>query len=269
MARGGTPTILNSWSVRGDQQGNRRSITKKGARRTKASPSGGPDGSKHLPWDKNSLPLPVPLRQELLDFRHGNVSGRAVTACLCPGDGTNAPAAKRSASGSCIAGRRPNASSDGEARRRSAGNTPKPNVYAVAGNAKKPALGRPSNLPWSPTHPPRSTLPSRARGHAARGILVIFATDRAVSSRYALPVVLQLITAATSAAKPCTVCGTGNASTSGARARRLIDGHATKTAPQDETEGRGPATRRQIVGRGRCLPVGRPSAVIGALLKRR
>jgi hypothetical protein len=96
----------------------------------------------------------------------------------------------------------------------------------------------------------------RAWSRSKKRILVIFATDRAVSSRCVLPVVLQLITAATSAAKPCTVCGTGNASTSGARTRRLIDGYATKMAPQDETEGQGPATRRRIEGRGRCLPVG-------------
>ena len=57
VAWGWTPTILNSWSVRGDHQGNRTSITNKGARRTQDSPSGGPNGSDTSHGTRTAYPF--------------------------------------------------------------------------------------------------------------------------------------------------------------------------------------------------------------------
>ena len=268
MARGWTPTILNRWSVRGDQHGNRRSITKKGARRTQYSPSGGPEGSKYLPWDKNSLPVPVPLRQALLRFHRGRAIERAVTPSLCPGDGTNGFARLRSVLSSCAAGRQPNASSVGGAGRKFAGNTRRPNGTVVDGDAKKLALDKLSNPARLPIHchHPRAVA-SGARGHAAKTILVIFATEQAVTSRCVFLAVHRLITAATRAVKLSTEFAIGNASTGGARKKRLIVGHRRKAILQEEAENRPPATRHRIEIQIRISAVRRVSAVIGALLK--
>ncbi len=205
MARRKAQTILDRWSLGGTNAATEHRSPIKVPEGLIKSPSGGPDGSKHLPWDKNSLPVPVPFRQGLLALHHGSACARAASAILCPGDGINAIASNRSACACCVAGRRPNANSGDAASRKTAGNTPKPSVNAVAGAAKRLKPGHPSHLLRFPASLRQATLPRRARGHAARNILTIFAIVQAVLTRCVLPIVHRLVTAATRAARLCGV----------------------------------------------------------------
>lgn len=166
-------------------------------------------------------------------------------ACSCRGNGTNATAGSRTACGGCGAGRRPNVSVNGGATRRTVGNMRMRNVSVAAGNVKNAASGQPRTHLVRPSAPPRSMILRRARGHAAKKSLTIFAVVLAVLSRCVLPAVLRLITVATSAARPCAACWIGNASSRIAGRRRLPDGVAAKMALREGTEGRLPAARWQ------------------------
>ncbi len=73
-------TILDRWSLSGTNEATEHRSPIKVPEGLIKSPSGGLDGSKHLPWDKNSLPVPVPFRQGLLALHHGSDCGIDVDA---------------------------------------------------------------------------------------------------------------------------------------------------------------------------------------------
>jgi len=169
----------------------------------------------------------------------------------------------------CAAGRRPNVSVITEVIRKTAGSMRRQSGNAADDDGKRIATGSPE-AHLVPT--PRTPIPwslCRARGHAVKRFRKIFATGRDATSRYALPAVLRLITAATRAAKPCVACWIGSASTSNASVRRLPSGQATKNARRNGIAGRQLAAWRPTVVRGQRPTVGRASAAIGTLLKRR
>ena len=157
---------------------------------------GGPEGAKLLPWDESRIPStttgnPLPLAVWLRGF----VCVKTVATVFNPVAGTNATASNPTACEKFGVGKRPNGNDDVASLPNSVNNTPRPNAKEEnkRNNKSLPKILPPSNPYPTPT----------ARGHAAKILSRIFATDRDVT-RHADPLrVPPPDTAATLVARPC------------------------------------------------------------------
>ena len=157
---------------------------------------GCPEGAKLLPWDESRIPStttgnPLPLAVCLRGF----ACVKTVATVFSPVAGTNATANNLTACEKFGVGKRPNGNDDVAHLLNSVNNTPKPNAKE---ENKRNNKSLPKILPPSNPHQTKT-----ARGHAAKVLSRIFATDQAVTRRADPLRVPPPDTAATIVAWPC------------------------------------------------------------------
>jgi len=213
----------------------RRFPPQKGARRTEGQSFGRPQREHHLPWDENSLPLPLRPRLATTGFRRGLVIGKVVVAFFRRSRGTNATARIPNASGCYSAGKRPNANAAGGANRKTAKPMRRLNVNDARSDGNRAALSqvRAGLLP-----PPLLRGRTRARGHAAPTFLKIFAIVRAVTNHSQGLAAVRLSIVAMVVARLNAGYWTANASSRTASGKPPNAGRTTITRPPDQLNGR-------------------------------
>lgn len=157
---------------------------------------GCPEGAKLLPWDESRIPStttgnPLPLSVCLRGF----VCVKTVATVFNPAVGTNATANNPTACEKFGVGKRPNGNDDVASLPNSVNNTPRPNAKEENKRNNKSLR---KILPPSNPHPTPT-----ARGHAAKILSRIFATDPDVMKRADPLRVPPPDTAATLVARPC------------------------------------------------------------------
>jgi hypothetical protein len=173
--------------------------------------SGGPFGSKALPWDIISIVSVKYFWPAVGVWAGGCACAAGAAGSIKPGGGTNATAKTRPAGNWCVVGRPRSGSNNGVSSRKFAKHMRQPSGNGVPGVPQ--ALVASWQTPTRNHLGSRSRSRIRARGHAAeKEFLPLFAIGRAAMTRYAPPAVAMLAIAAMVVAKPSTACAIANAS---------------------------------------------------------
>ena len=150
-----------------------RQPDKKSARGTLASLSGGPAGSKHLPWDDSKITRLLGLVPVAANRDCESACGKAAVGPTSLGTGINGTARTLNASNRCADGKLPSVSSSGESVPRFASNERPQSDSAEPVSVSSAVVtirAPPTDLMWITVGTPT------ARGHAREGILHLSAT---------------------------------------------------------------------------------------------
>lgn len=184
---------------------------------TLASPSGGPGGSKTLPWDVFNILATGTVRPAAVGLAAASVCAKDVATVFRPGAGISGTANVLDAKIWCVVGRprsdRHNVAGDRKFARHmrlpSARGEPAAAQKLVARNTAmwNAMLSLPLPVPSLP-----AVMMIRIRGHAAEIFLLLFVTGLAVTKRCVRLAAARLVTAVTIAARTCGACWIVNVS---------------------------------------------------------
>lgn len=164
--------------------------------------SGGPFGSKALPWDIPSIQSVGPLRPAAGDLAREIACAKDVTASFSLGGGTSVTAKTRNVWSWYAAGKLRNASRNDAAAQKLARHMRKRNEHAERDDVRK-TLSRIYLLGKVVRLRPLRRAAARARGHAAENLLVLFVTGLAVMTPFVPPATAARATAAKRVARRC------------------------------------------------------------------
>ena len=168
---------------------------RKDARGTLTSPSSGPCGRYHLPWDTISIASPSHRLPEANGFGREPACARDAVASTNRDVGTSVTAAIPTVGGSYDGGRPPSGSGSGAVGPRSVSS-----MWLPSGNGAHATARRVDRRSDRPAKPIVSRIV--ARGHAANRIRTFFVTGLVATSRGALRAVARLVTAERNAREP-------------------------------------------------------------------
>lgn len=165
--------------------------------RLSQSLSGGPVGSKHLPWDISSILSAALTRPAVNGSGRGSACAADASVSTSPAAGTSVIARTRSACDWCDSGRLPSGSSSGGRDLKCVRRMPRRSDNGGLG------VGSSSEAHGSwPRRRKRIPRYHGARGHAAINFPLLFATVPDVTQRYVPPAAAARVTAATRADRP-------------------------------------------------------------------
>jgi hypothetical protein len=174
--------------------------------RLSPSRSGGPCGSKHLPWDTSSIPSVSLDTPPAVGWARGCVCAEGVGASISPVVGISDTAKTPNACSWCAAGRPPSGKKD-------TASTPKlEKLMRQLSVGGAPAAAKKVGGLHSTANHPRTSIRIAARGHAARVFLALFAAAPAVTTPCVRPADGRVAIAAMIVGKPSSVCATANVS---------------------------------------------------------
>lgn len=185
---------------------------------------GRPQGSRNLPWDKFSIPTKTVRVPGVGDWGGELVSAKAAGTGFRHDATTKTIAGNLNVRRSCIAGRQPSGSGNVAPALKDAGSMPRRSGSDGSGRA----WGRTCRRKAKPQRPPPPSLRVVTQ---QKNIPRFFAIVPAAMSRCGNPRVRPPRTVATTAVRPCSGCGTANASGCCAIAPRATSNAASNTKP--------------------------------------